>query len=546
VAEPSTILDTTARVPLIGRRFEFATKLRPGLVVIAVAAILSISSFGYFLSNGMTNVYGDGVAHVNIARKVVDSPDQSVWQRYIQIGSPWLPLQTVAMLPLVANDWMWRTGAAGSFVSMLSFVIATFSLYSLARSFYRGQSGFGEALALLSAAIFAFNPSLLYMQTTPMSEVVLMASLVTAVYFLQRWVSEPSGRRLAAAALAMSLATLARYEAWPVAALSILVVALTSTGGPTARIKTAAQYSAITALGPAYWLWHNWAIYSNAFEFLTGPNSARGLYLQNQANLGWSKIFVGNAALDFVTIAAAVAACAGPLIWLLGGAGFLRWLVVRRKYLISQSPALLLLVPFLFHVLSLYRGEIQVFPLSAFGTHNLRYGLPHLLAVALFGPSAVLLFKETARRPALIAACAIIALQYTYLISEGPSQLAVYQEAYRSGVNARAARERSKIASFVESHPPDGLVLMHTGALGPVVSRGGLRFSRVIHEGSARWHKLDTGIPNDVTMVIVQKGDPLDARFNEDAALARDLEEQFREEVIVGGIRVFLRRRKLN
>ena len=49
----------------------------------------------------MTNVYGDGIAHVNIARKVVDSPDDSLWQRYIQIGSPWLPVQTVAMLPLV-------------------------------------------------------------------------------------------------------------------------------------------------------------------------------------------------------------------------------------------------------------------------------------------------------------------------------------------------------------------------------------------------------------------------------------------------------------
>src|SRR6266545_1799460 len=76
---------------------------RPVLVVAAIAAVMSLLSFLYFFANGMTNVYGDGVAHLNIARKVVDSPDESLWQRYMQIGSPWLPLQTVSMLPLVAN-----------------------------------------------------------------------------------------------------------------------------------------------------------------------------------------------------------------------------------------------------------------------------------------------------------------------------------------------------------------------------------------------------------------------------------------------------------
>src|SRR2546423_15530996 len=69
-------------------------KSRPVLVVAAIAATLSVLSFLYFFSNGMTNAYGDGVAHVNIARKVVDSPDDSLWRRYIQVGSPWLPLQT--------------------------------------------------------------------------------------------------------------------------------------------------------------------------------------------------------------------------------------------------------------------------------------------------------------------------------------------------------------------------------------------------------------------------------------------------------------------
>jgi len=528
------------------RKLALSVKSSPLLGVAAIAAILSICSFMYFFSNGMTNVYGDGVAHLNIARKVVDSPDSSLWRRYIQIGSPWLPLQTVLMLPLAANDWMWRTGAAGSAVSMISLVVAAIFLYLLAKSFYRDEeAGWKKALPAMSVAIFLFNPSALYMQSTPMTELLFMAALVTAAYSLQRWLNDQTAKVLVLAALAMTITTLARYEAWPVAALSIPLVALSKSGDWVAKIKSGALYSALVGVGPIYWLWHNWLIYGNAFEFLTGPNSARGIRLQNRANLGWSTIFVGHAALDVLTIATAVAVCAGPFVLLLGAAGFIRSLLARRGALVKHWPVLLLLVPFVFHVFSLYRGEIQVFPLSAFGLHNVRYGLPHLLGVALFAPAAVLFFKGRARRWAIIGACVIVTAQYCDLISEGPSQLAVYQEGYRNGVNARPARERAQAASFLRANPPDRLVLMHTGALGPLVSQGGLRFSEIIHEGTACWHQLDDGIPKNIGTVIVQQGDPLDLRLRENPALSRDLVTQFREELSVGNIRLFSRKAEL-
>lgn len=519
----------------------------PILAVAAIAAILSISSFLYFFANGMTNVYGDGVAHVNIARKVVDSPDDSLWQRYMQIGSPWLPLQTVLMLPLVASDWMWRTGAAGSIVSMVSFVIGALGLYRLSRSFYSGEDErWRQGLSALSVAIFVLNPSALYMQSTPMTELVFMAALVTAVSLLQQWLNEQTDKRLALAAVAMAVATLARYEAWPVVALSVPMVVSASRGEWRTRIKNGALFSALAAVGPLYWFWHNWAIYGNAIEFLTGPNSARGINLQNRVTQSWSKILLGNAAVDVFAMAGAVAVCAGPFVLLLGAAGFVRWCIAKRKTLPQNSPVLLLIIPFFFHVLSLYRGEIQVFPLSAFGLHNVRYGLPHLLAIALFAPGAVLLFKNPARRRwAAAAACLVVAAQFWYLISEGPSQLAVYQEGYRNGVNARAVRDRARVASFLRTNPPERLILMHTGALGPVVSQGGLRFSEVIHEGTSRWHQLGDGIPKDVGTVIIQDGDPLDLRIQEYGALARDLATEFQEELSVGNIKVLEKRKEL-
>lgn len=528
------------------RERTLTSKISPVVLVAIIAAILSISSFLYFFANGMTNVYGDGVAHVNIARKVVDSPDDSAWRRYIQIGSPWLPLQTVVMLPLVTNDWMWRTGAAGSIVSMITFVIAALSLYQLATTFYRKEdTRWRNALPALTAVIFLFNPSVLYMQSTPMGELVFMAALVASVYLLQRWVDEQTAKRLAVAAVAMTVATLARYEAWPVAAVSVLVVVLASRGDWRRKIKNSALFSALVAIGPCYWLWHNWAIYGNALEFLTGPNSARGIYLQNRVNFGWSTMFIGHAGLDVLVMAAATAVCAGPFVLLLSAAGFTISLIARRKSLVEHLPLILLILPFFFHVFSLYRGEIQVFPLSAFGLLNIRYGLPHVLGVALFAPAAVLAFKGSARRWASAVVCLVVAAQYWYLISEGPAQLAVYQEGYRNGVNARPVRERARVASFLTANPPDRLILMHTGALGPLVSEGGLRFAEVIHEGSLRWHQLDSGIPKDVATVMIQKGDPLDLRIRANPALGRDLETEFQEKLSVVNIKVFQRRVKL-
>ncbi|HXU08998.1 MAG TPA: hypothetical protein VN743_08365 [Blastocatellia bacterium] len=547
MANPSTVSDEDDEQFRTSRGRIASHNIKPVIAVVVVAAGLSIASFVYFFANDMTNVYGDGVAHVNIARKVVDSPDDSLWQRYMQIGSPWLPLQTVLMLPLVANDWLWRTGAAGSFVSMLSFIIATLSLYLLAKSFYRKEDGrWRELLPLMSVAVFAINPSVLYLQSTPMSEVLFMAALVTSVYLLQHWVSGPSRRRLAIAALAMTVATLTRYEAWPVASLSIIIVALASIGDRKSRIKNVTLYASVIAIGPLYWLWHNWAIYGNALEFLTGPNSARGIYVQNRINFAWSKMFVGNAALDLLTMAAAVAVCVGPFVLLLSGAGFFRWLIAERRWLVTTSPAFLLIVTFLFHVWSIYRGEIQVFPLSAFGLLNVRYGLPHVLAVALFAPSAVLLFKTASRRRIYAGIFMIVAVQYVYLISEGPAQLAMYQEGLRNGVNARAGRERSMVASYIATHPPMGFVLMHTGALGPVVSQGDIRYSQVIHEGTERWHQIEGSIPDDVSTVIVQRGDPLADRISGNGALLSALSTEFEERLSVGNITVFERRESGN
>jgi hypothetical protein len=510
--------------------------------VAAFAVVLSLSSFFFFYYRGATNWYGDGIAHTNIARKVVDHPDSSLWQRYVQIGSPWLPLQTVLMLPLVANDRLWRTGVAGSIVSMASFVITALLIYLYAKRLYPEKDTPGSRLLpLLSVGIFALNPSALYLQTTPMNEVVFMAALVASAFSLQRWVDRPTSARLAIAGLVASLSTLSRYEAWPVAAFAVLVVLLTARGSFGRRLRITSIFGGLVAIGPIYWLWHNWAIYGDPLWFVTGPYSARGVWSQNQTALGWSRIFEGHPLTDFLLLLATVAVCAGPILILMSLAGLAFLFLRRGGSLRLLSPAGLLAVPFFFHWLSLYRGEIQVFPLSAFGLLNVRYGLSHLIGISLIAPATVAWFRTSRWKAAFVAAAMLVGAQYLYLVSEGPAQLAIVQEAYRNGVNTRAARDLARFSAALRTDPPHPTILMHTGALGPVVAQGGLRFSEIIHEGTIRWHELNRGIPADVNTIIIQEGDPLDRLLEENPDPASDVAGQFTERSRQGRIRLLTR-----
>ena len=122
--------------------------------------------------------------------------------------------------------------------------------YLLAREFFGGEEGqWKTLLPLISVGIFLFKSECAVMQSTPMTETIFMASLLTSAYLLHHWVSRQTTRRLLVAAIAMTIGTLVRYEAWPVAALSILIVLLVSAGDWKLKIRNCAVFSAIVATG---------------------------------------------------------------------------------------------------------------------------------------------------------------------------------------------------------------------------------------------------------------------------------------------------------
>jgi hypothetical protein len=88
----------------------------------------------WFHSSGYTLYYGDAEAHLNIARRVVDSRTPG----YDQIGTVWLPVPHLLMLPFASDDSLWRSGLAGVIPSVLCFALAGTALFATVRLLFDG------------------------------------------------------------------------------------------------------------------------------------------------------------------------------------------------------------------------------------------------------------------------------------------------------------------------------------------------------------------------------------------------------------------------
>src|SRR2546421_11139333 len=158
---------------------------RETATVAVLAACVSLVAFLFYFQHGAVLLYGDAVAHINIARRVFDSRTPDL----LQLDTVWLPLPHLLMIPFLFSDWAWRTGAGGSVPSMIAYVLGTIGIFRLVRSAlsFRTQSDAAAKIAAwLAAIVFAANPNLIYLQTTAMTEALYLALFIWAVaYFFE-------------------------------------------------------------------------------------------------------------------------------------------------------------------------------------------------------------------------------------------------------------------------------------------------------------------------------------------------------------------------
>lgn len=445
------------------------SKLLPSsdlLVAVVLLALASAGAAAWVWRQGWTLYYGDALAHLNIARRVLDSRTPG----YYQIGTVWLPLPHLLMLPFVGDDRLWQTGLAGVLPSAACFVAAGTFFYAAAREALASRIAAATSLAALT-----LNPNLLYLQSTPMTEPVFVAALSVLFYFTVRFRRTQSHAGLAGAALAALAASLTRYEGWfliPFAALYVFLAAARN------RLGRATLFAAVASLGPLYWLAHNWIWWGDWLEFYRGPYSARAIY-QRALEAGMAR-YPGDHdwAKAWLYFASAAESCAGrTLLWFgLAGLGAAVW---RR----AVWPLVLLALPPIFYVWSIHSGGTPVFVphLWPNSYYNTRYGLAALPLLAF--AAGALVAAVPGRLRAWSALLAAVLCLGPWLVRQWPEGIITWKE---SQVNSEARRTWTReAAAFLRAHYRPGTGIVHFfGDLTGILHQAGIPLRESLHQGN--------------------------------------------------------------
>jgi len=429
-------------------------------------ALASAAAVAWINWQGYTLYYGDSEAHLNIARRVLDSRTPGLFQ----IGSVWLPLPHLLMLPFAMSDALWRSGLAGAFASAISFVAAGLLLFASARRVFGDRAA---AAAVLS--VFVLNSNMLYLQATPMTEPVLVGTLAAVLYSTVRFQESQSLAWAALAGVAAMATSLVRYEGWsliPFVTLYFLVAG-------RRRILPAALFGAIASLGPLLWLAHNWWYWGDALEFYRGPYSALAIYQRSLASstMGHYRGYHNWRDAWLYYRNAVWVAAGGPVVWL-GLAGAVAAVFKRALW-----PLLLLLMPAAFLIASMHSGGTPIFMphMWPFSYYNTRFGVTALPALAFATGALVAAAPRGLRTPAclLVAALAVV----PWIRSPWPQSSICWKE---SQVNSEARRVWTKQAGeFMRKHyrRGDGIV-MSFGDLPGVLREAGIPLRESLHEGN--------------------------------------------------------------
>jgi Dolichyl-phosphate-mannose-protein mannosyltransferase len=343
--------------------------------VALLAAALSIGFFIFYERRGLTAAFNDARSRELIARRVLMSRTPGL----AQFGTTWPPLLYLFMLPTIWNNTLFDSGLAGALPSMLAYVITALYIYRTARLVTSSR-----AAGWVAASALALNPSLLYMQTTAMSETGSLAASVVAIFYGLRAAQTLHAADVVRCAAAVACGTLIRYDNW---LLGFVLLPLLVYVAWRRRDRALAEawgllYTLLAFAGCAAWVVYNWVIFHDPIlAFFYGQSSHTYFAGATAAELPARN----HPLFAFETYGLAVAKTVG---WVLVPAALLGLLVFvwRARLRPTLVAAYLTLIPFAFYWVVLYKGvnQLNMPELGSGGYYNIRFGLAMVPAVALF------------------------------------------------------------------------------------------------------------------------------------------------------------------
>jgi len=464
-------------------------------IITGVAITISLGVFIIYYSQDLTLIYGDARIRLNIARRVIDSLTPGL----TQLGSVWPPLPHLLFLTTIWNDYMYYSGLSGSIVSMASYVI---TIVFLSRLLFETTKD--KKATVIGTLFILLNPSLLFMQTTPMTESLFIGLLTLSAFLLWRWYKSQDVLYLIGTAMVIFCASLIRYDGWFLAVTIAAVVGFLAflKGGYRMMEGNFLLYATPAFLGMAGWILYQLIILGSPFAFAIGEGSG-SFYLKSAeaSGLAHTKYHLLNSFLTYSwTIIDNVGLIAVAVIFF----GLIYLLLLGRKLSIF-IPVIILSSPIAFNIVSLFIGQSVLFTehLPPFGLYNIRYGLLSLPFIAFL--AGWLAAKKTIFKISLLV---IILLQTGILLQSKPITL---REPLRFSEHPTGIGQK-ELSGWLREHPIQGLTLLSALANDSLVFDAHIKNSKLIYEGSGKFWKESLESPSSMAeRAIISPNNPRDA-----------------------------------
>jgi hypothetical protein len=369
----------TTRVAFYGRESWIVFLVAIATGVFAAFILYSFDRFSLIY-------YGDSVSHLVRSREFVDAISPGLFE---QLGTAWLPLPHLLLLPFTLLEPLFRTGFAGATLNVPCLASTAVFLYMIIKDHLNNGH-----IAIVGALLFVTNPNILYMAVTPMTEASFMLFFIGAAYFFMRWMSGPrkylsldsagkeveitlfharlgAGHRnyrqrshvifnLGMCSIFISLATLSRYEGWLLPLFFVSFVVLTTIRKQ--RYYHSKKYklkiilvSTLSFSGIALWLIWNGYAYNDPLEFANAPYFSAAAQALEGGNRAFLYLQPWNAvSLYGITVLAVY----GPVLLAAAVIGYLfhRYLGKSQERKKRRNMYLFLALPPIFTIISLTIG----------------------------------------------------------------------------------------------------------------------------------------------------------------------------------------------
>jgi hypothetical protein len=474
-------------------RTRFSSLLPASLEAVALPFItliltgISIAAFVHFYQNGLGIAYNDARSHLDIGRRVVEGLNVGA----AQLGSVWLPLTHLLMGATIWNDFMWHSGLAGALWSMLSFIMTGVWIYLFLRELSVGLLG-----RVSGVALFVANINVLYLQSTAMTELVLIGTMTGGAYYFLRWFKTENTLYMVYSAFFIMLSTLVRYDGWFMFffATLLMTVFIFRKYGYWHAEGIFIFFCTLAGFGVFLWLLWNALIFKDPLYFAFGPYSAHSQQTHlNEAGVLPSK---GNWLYSIKVYMYAYAYTVGAFTMLVGFVGAAALWFSKKLDATTRLASVVLIAPLLFNVLALYLGHsvLHIQGISGDTWFNVRYGVMMMPSVAIF--VGYLIHRAVGLRPVIIGLLVFVTFfQFT-------SADAVTIDDARVGSSQKNV---SEVSGWLNQHagPEKGFILISAASHDSVIFSSGLHMKRFIHEGSGTYYDVAIKYPDQWARWIV-------------------------------------------